>query len=382
MSRGPVLVVARAARQLAAAARAAGYTPFVVDLFGDTDTRALAAASRVTPAGPGFTFGPRRLPADLDSLAATLPPDTPLVYGAGFEAAPVLLARLAARHPLLGCPPESLELLRRPRAFACLLDALDIPRPALALARAPRRGRWLVKRAGQAGGWHVRPARAGALLGADEYAQALVPGRSLSVAFVAHEAGARVLGWAAHLGWREAQDAYAYAGAIGGVAPPARVRGVIERALPRLVAALGLRGLCGCDFVLGPDGDWSLLELNARPTASFDLLAPPGTAFRAHLAACRGERLPAWRARAGCHAQAVCHTPVPIRIAESIHWPDWVADRPGAGARLPRGAPLCTVRAVGSSPEDARAKLARRLVRLHRQLGLGEAQEPVFRHPA
>lgn len=375
-----VLVVARSARQLAAAARAAGCAPLAVDLFGDADTRSLAAASRVSPGARGFRFRPRRLLADVAALA---PPGggTPLVVGAGFEDAPALLASLAARYPLLGCAPRTFELLRRPRAFALLLDSLEIPRPRLALARVPARGRWLVKRAGEAGGWHVRAAAGGTALAPGEYAQALVPGRSLSVAFVAAADEVRVLGYAAHLCW-PALGGYGYAGAVGGAVLPIRLRRAIDAALAGLAAALGLRGLCGCDFVLTPAGEWSLLELNARPTATFDLLAAPGAAFRAHLAACRGGPLPAWRARAGCHAHAVCHAPVPIQIPDSIHWPDWVADRPGAGARLPRGAPICTVRAVGVSPEEARARLARRVARLWRLLGLGAAGHPEFRHPA
>jgi len=379
-ARGPVLVVARAARQLAAAASAAGYRPFVVDLFGDQDTRQCAERVRVTPTGPGFRFRPRRLLADLAAIAPA-GQGVPLVWGAGFESAPELLSTLAARHAVLGSAPEGLAELAAPRAFAARLASLGLPHPALAFGRVPTRGRWLVKRCGEAGGWHVREGLPRETLGNDEYAQAFVPGRSLSVAFVADARRVAVLGYSEHLAWAGASTGFGYAGAIGGARLPVAVRRAVSAALPRVARAFSLRGLGGCDFIVSDDGSWRLLEINARPTATFDLLATPASAFRAHVAACRDAAWTTPRPRSRVHAHAICHAPDPIQIPNSLDWPAWVADRPCAGARLPRGAPLCTVRAAGLSPADALAALTQRVQRLRRWLGLEDPSVPLLRRP-
>ncbi len=380
-ARGPVLIVARAARQLAAAAAAAGYRPFVVDLFGDEDTRQCAERLRVTPAGPGFGFRPQRLLADLAAIAPA-GQDMPLVWGAGFEARPELLLALAARHAVLGSAPAGLAELAAPRSFATRLASLGLPHPALAFAHVPARGRWLVKRRGEAGGWHVRAGAPREDLADVEYAQAFVPGRSLSVAFVADARRVVVLGYSEHLGWSGTAASFGYAGAVGGISLPAAMRRDVTAALPRLARAFGLRGLCGCDFIVAPDGSWHLLEINARPTATFDLLVTPASAFRAHVAACSGGTWARPRPRSRVHAHAICHAPDPIQIPNSLDWPAWVADRPCGGARLPRGAPLCTVRADGISPADALAALTRRVQRLRRLLGIEDPTVPVFRRPA
>ncbi len=380
-SRGSILIVARAARQLAAAAAAAGYRPLVVDCFGDEDTRRYAGRVLVTPTGPGYRFRPRRLLADLARLAPA-GEGLPLVWGAGFEADPGLIETLAARYQVLGSDPRGLAELTTPRAFATRLASLGLPHPGLGSGRVPARGRWLVKRRGDAGGWHVREAPPRAALADNEYAQAFVPGRSLSVAFIAAGDEVEVLGFSEHLAWPGAAAAFGYAGAVGGARLPAGLRRAVTAALPRLARAFGLRGLCGCDFIAEADGSWSLLEINARPTATFDLLAAPGSAFRAHLAACCGETRGRLRPRQRVHAHAICHVPDPIQIPNSVDWPAWVADRPCAGARLPRGAPMCTVRADGISPADALAALARRVLRLRRLLDIEDPTVPVFRRPA
>jgi hypothetical protein len=68
-----VIIVARAGRQLAAAARAAGLTPLVADLFGDSDTREIAARWLGVAAGADFHFDPDSLRQAVAALRATAP---------------------------------------------------------------------------------------------------------------------------------------------------------------------------------------------------------------------------------------------------------------------------------------------------------------------
>lgn len=365
-----VIVVARAARQLAAAARAAGWQPLVADAHGDEDTRALASGWQALPLGPSHEIRARGVLQAVAHLR-TQAPSAPLVWGSGFESHATLLAQLSRRGPMLGAPPSALQVLRDPHAWTRLLERLAIAHPRVAVGRVPRQGAWLAKRAGQSGGAHVRFAAAGTALGAREYAQRLVPGRALSVVFVAGGHDLRLAGCCEQLFSPTPESPFRHAGSVA-LTPDALSRSLrreLQRAVECLVDALALRGLCGIDFVLQPDGAWQLIELNARPPSSFDLHVAAGAMFRAHLAACLGQRLPVLRPLALRRAQAVHYAPSALRIPNSIDWPAWVADRPHRGSSVPAGAPVCTVRASGATPAVALRRLHARLDRLRGWLG-------------
>ncbi len=368
----PLLVVARSARALTQAARAAGYAPRVIDQFGDVDTRASAERFRLCPPLPDFRFDAEQLLATVARLAGRARP--PLVWGGGLEALPALLEACAEHCELLGTAPRALPAIVSPTRRRARLAALGLATPDIALGRVPARGRWLRKCVAQAGGLHVRFAEAaGAALDDDEYAQRFVAGRSLSVCFVAGARRVQVLGYCAHLFAAQSAQPYvppfAWAGALGGIAPAPRVRRTLEAALPALIEAFALRGLCGIDFILDADGDCWIVDLNPRPTATLELLVAPAAALRAHVAACRDLEWPTLAPRARPRALAVPYVSDPIRLAKSLDWPAWIADRPTAGARLPRGAPLCSVGATGPTTAAALRALQCRLSRLGELLG-------------
>lgn len=363
----PLLVVARSARALTQAARAAGYAPRVIDQFGDTDTRVSAARFRRCPPLPDFGFDADALLAAVARFAGRARP--PLVWGGGLEALPALLEACAEHCELLGTAPRALPAIVSPTQRRARLAALGLATPDIATGRVPARGRWLRKRVAQAGGLHVRFAAAGAALDCDEYAQRFVEGRSLSVCFVAGARRVQVLGYSAHLFAAQRAHPFAWAGALGGIAPARRVRRTVEAALPALVESFALRGLCGIDFILDADDDWWIVDLNPRPTATLELLVSPAAALRAHVAACRDLDWRELAPRARPRALAVPYVSDPIRLAKSLDWPAWIADRPEAGARLPRGAPLCSVGATGPTTDAALRALQCRLSRLGELLG-------------
>jgi len=379
----PVVIIARSARALATAARAAGWQPYVIDLFGDVDTRAASVALRVTAATADYRFVPARLCADFARLQRVMPAAArPVVWGGGLDGEAALLQWLGEQGEILGTPARRLPDIQDPRIRQRRLRALGVATPAIALQHVPTRGRWLRKTRAQAGGFHVQWARPGDALAAADYAQAFIAGRSLSVAFVASEDTVEVLGFSAHLFWPSSSAPFGYGGAVGGVVLAPRLRRSISAAVPRIARAFGLRGLAGIDFVLDAAGDWWLIEINARPTATVELLTSPAAAWRAHVAACRGEPWRPARPRRRPRAQAVVLADDPIRVANSLDWPAWVVDRPDAGARLPRGAPLCSVWADGDSTADACAQLARRIRRLRRMLGSDARTVPSLRQPS
>jgi predicted ATP-grasp superfamily ATP-dependent carboligase len=351
-----VLIAAQSGRALAAAARRAGYAPLVADLFGDDDTRALASRTARLPGSIGRAPGRTALLRTLDRLSEGRQP-VGLAYGSGFEAQPDLLDAVAGKYPLLGNGGEVVRRLADPQAFAALCQGCAVPHPALAM-RAPKgtsEGEWLEKRAGGAGGTHVRPARPGRVR-PPRYVQRRAEGGPISALFLADGRGhALVLGFSAQWAAPAPNQPYRY----GGAARPARLNPAIaaemEAAVHRLAAAAGLVGLNAADFLVRADS-FDLLEINPRPGASLDVFADAeGRLFQWHVEACRDGRLPARPPRfRGAAANAVAYARRAVSVRKGFAWPDWAADRQRPGRPVPEEGPLCTALAEAESVEAAR----------------------------
>jgi predicted ATP-grasp superfamily ATP-dependent carboligase len=350
----PLLVVSASGRALAQSAVKSGRKVVVLDLFDDTDLRALATASRCVAARNG-KFDARRLLAAAQMLC---PPGRcgGLVYGSGFEGRPALLAQLARGRTLFGNPPDTIALVKDPARFFALLDTFDIAHPETRLDPPAEVALWLVKRRGGAGGTHVKPARPRHRAGRHRYFQKLQAGRTLSVLFAADGREASVIGcneqWTAGNG-RNAP--YRYGGAVSGIVLPEQVIVRIATMLNDLVAATGLVGLNGMDFILDVTEEPQVLEINPRPTATIDLYDAnfAGGLFAVHVRACRGELPRVWPI-AQARAHAIVYATDTIRVPDDMQWPAWCTDIPGSGSYIARGAPLCSVHAEGDTSAQAR----------------------------
>ena len=193
--RGCLLLVAISGRALAAAAARAGFVPLVADFFADADTAALAHACARIEGELGAGLSWPQLDAALTALTEAAPaPITGLVYGAGFEDRPELIAKLAKRWTLLGNDAHTVARIKAPEQFFAVLDALGIPHPRTVMDAQAAKPGWLAKRRGGAGGGHISSSftpQANASL----YFQERVRGRSVSALFVANGKDARVLGF-------------------------------------------------------------------------------------------------------------------------------------------------------------------------------------------
>ncbi len=362
----PYLIVAVTGRALAASAVRGGYRVAVLDCFADRDTRALASACRSVASSGGPRFDARALLQAADALARRS--SGGLVYGSGFEGRTGLLASLAGDRPLHGNPPEVVAAVRDPAGFFPLLQRLGIAHPEVRLAAPANSAGWLVKQAGGAGGAHVRHAgESRPPRGA--YFQRLESGRTLSVPFLAD--GRRALALGVNRQWTAAARPglpFLYGGAVGGVRLPRRIGRELQDGLDALVAATGLIGLNGLDFILRGDR-WLALELNPRPTATMELYDPdyPAGLFGWHLRACRGE-LPEHAATPrATRAHAVLYAAAPCRAA-GVRFPRWCRDVPMPGTRFEPGDPVCTVHAAAADAARAIALLWRRSALAERAL--------------
>jgi len=262
------------------------------------------------------------------------------------------------------------------RRFLPLLDRLGIrypetrftapPPPQARPARLAPAG-WLVKHPGGAGGAHVRRA-ARRRVRADAYFQRFEDGRSLSALFLADGRRASVIGFNEQWTASVRRDLpFLYGGAVGGVALPAVVESELRAKLDALVAATGLVGLNGLDFLLR-GRRWLALEVNPRPTATVELYDPdyPQGLFDWHLRACEGE-LPDRTARPrAVRAHAVVYAPAGGHVTAAFRFPRWCRDLPHPGTWVAPGEPVCTVHAAASDRARAVALVRRRCALLER----------------
>jgi len=363
-----VLIAAQAGRSLAEAARRAGLRPYVADLFGDADTLAVAEAYRPLPGRFGTAPAAAATLAALDDLAKTAGRPVGLVLGSGFEDAPDLIGRLAARHRLIGASAGTVAALKDPLAFAALCARLCVPHPVVATDRPRDPSGWLLKREGGSGGSHIRPATRSAPP-PGHYFQARVPGRPHALNILADGRSIRILAvteqWCAPSPIRP----FRYAGALArgaGEAPalPAHIVEAVAAGIERIVAATGLRGLASADLLV--DGtDWWLTEINPRPGATLDILDRRGTPLLAsHIAACLSAMPDPGAHPAGAAAAQICYADRELAPVPDLHWPDCVRDRPRPGTVVRRDAPLCTVLAEGADRAEVLALLETRMAHL------------------
>lgn len=359
-----VLIAAQSGRALAAAARRAGYRPLVADLFGDSDTRMLAAGYRqvrgrfgVGVAGLAVLDALEDLVREERALGEANPPFG-VVLGSGFEASPALIQAIDERFGLIGTGADTVARLKDPAGFARLLADLGIGHPQIRLEPVASPAGWLSKRRGGSGGGHIRRARANRL-SPGNYLQRAVEGEPVSIAFLADGRRAcmvaRTRQWVSPgrgASWR-------YGGAVEAGGPPAIDRD-IEMAIGRIVAATGLRGLASADLLVAPDR-WWLLEINPRPGATLDCLdRRPTPLFERHCRASLGDLGQAEAPPNKAAGSMIVYAASPIAKVPAIAWPAFVMDRPQAGSTIKTGAPICTVAADGFESAEVRRLLAMR----------------------
>lgn len=362
------LLASLSGRVLAKAAARAGRPAVGVDAFADRDTCGLALEWARAPLDHDWNLDADAMLSAADGIC----PDghcLGLVYGSGFEARPDLLRALARARPLLGNTPDVLETVASPMAFCALLDRLSIPHPHTIAARPASTDGWLRKRAGACGGVHVQAAGEAGGSDAGHYFQRRVAGQEWSLLFLANGRDVCRIGFNRPLRPpAEAPGPWAYSGAVRQAHGPEGVTASVLEAAELLTQHLGLKGLNGLDFMVNGQ-DWSLLELNPRPTATLELWDTPPfpPLFDLHVQACNG-RLPVHLPRPPeSMAVAVVYAPRMLLAHAAFPWPTWCADLPRAGQAIASGSPICTVHAEGENHATAEyAVLSRRMEITHR----------------
>jgi uncharacterized protein len=351
-----LLIAAVSGRALAAAARRAGLQPRVVDYFNDLDTCALTKGRLATAdAERGFAAGKL-----VDSLHDLARDDHPigLIYGAGFEDRPHVLAELARHWRLLGNSPEVVVRAKDPEEIADICARLSIPHPEIAFHPPRDLEHWLIKKTGGGGGTHI-VAACERSLAPGEYYQRRVGGAPVSVLLLADGKNAVALGLSAQWATPCAAQAFRFGGAVQ-PANPACAHELCEAA-SRIARSLALRGLNSIDFLVAGDV-FHLVEINPRPGATLDIFADAdGRLLRAHVEACEGILPGAPLTFARAAASAIAYARHDLAAMPELDWPAWCNDRQKPGTRVGRDEPICSIFAEADEPVEARERVAERL---------------------
>jgi predicted ATP-grasp superfamily ATP-dependent carboligase len=364
---------------LAELAVRAGHEVVALDRFGDLDLQRLCPSVSVLR-----DLGGRGGMAALVDAAEKIHAPS-VIYGAGLENKPELVARLAAGRDLLGCRPEVLERVRDPAVLGASLRAAGLDYPSTFAAHdAPRHAersrRWLRKPVRGGGGRGIREWRGGAL-DANAVVQEHISGLACSAAAVGDGRAAAVLGVSEQLIGHRWLGARGYAWS-GNVVPPRlgeaqrrALAAAARRVCAHLALAFGLRGLFGVDLVWDGERAW-VVEVNPRPTGSLECVeaAHEVGVFAAHLEGCGG-RLPQValattpRRAAG---KAILFATRDVRVGDTRGWPALgIRDVPHPGELIAARHPICTLISVQDSPESVLADLKARAAALRAELGEG-----------
>jgi predicted ATP-grasp superfamily ATP-dependent carboligase len=354
-----LLVVAVSGRALAASARRAGCVPLVADFFADADTRQIAhSCCKLDDLKGGFQW--KALAPALEALAEAAPsPLLGVVYGAGFEDRTALLAKIAARWPLLGNDASAVGRVKAPEMFFAELTRLGIPHPRTVIDPAAAGSGWLAKRQGGAGGSHIVTSHVAA--GMDRrrsgrlYFQEKVEGWPVSALFVSSGTASCVLGFSEQWAAPSPGSKWRY----GGAARPAELSQDLEsrltKSVERVAQGFDLKGLGSADFLVNGEDSY-LLEINPRPGATLDIFDSEATPLlRIHTEAVVHNRLPTAPLNLpSASAAAIVYATEPITVSQTMIWPDWTADRPDSGERIDKDRPICTVWARSRTKVEAR----------------------------
>jgi len=378
-----VVIAGFSTRALVESAKQAGYAVASVDAFADLDNGATPALAL---RAPGSDVG-RYDSLGLARATAAVPGEW-AAYVASFENHPDAVRLLARGRRLLGNSPSVLARARAPSVVAALLREHGFAAPELRLRAGRDSGgtRWLAKPFASGGGHGITRWRYGDRLRRTHFLQQHIGGQPGSLVFVADGTHAVPFAFSRQLVGEPEFGASGF-GYCGSILVPAKSatfpngRALFETAVAiadTLTRELRLVGVNGIDFI-ARDGTPFVTEVNPRYTASMELAerAFGFSVFAAHVGGCDGVSpcfdLESARRDSAVEVfgKAVVFAKRTTVVGDTRAWLDdpTVRDVPHPGERIPRGSPVCTIFARGSSDTACHAALVRRAGKLYQEIG-------------
>ncbi len=362
-----LILIGASIRSLAASAIRAGYVPFCVDLFCDSDLTWILEEHGADRPIRLSSF------ADAPTALSKLPSHLPVVWAGGMENMPDVIDAISQQRTVFGPPTHAVEYVNHPQHLQACVNGTTCLTPDTRWTHPfDSSQEWLVKPIQGAGGIGIRPFCHDEPLENEAFLQRVVRGLPVSALYCHDPDGTELLTTSVQLIGTPnlGGNNMTFCGNIGPISLPRPVcRAILE--VGRRVASMGLCGVFGADFVVSPNNVW-LIEVNPRITASHeipDLVLDGSSVLERHIAGCLGtaqpeksDRRAAFRKR--CVARLILYAVTDVEIKDSDvqqlgafhqapgsrsnaspHSSDstsWISDIP-TPSRISAGEPFCSV---------------------------------------
>jgi len=370
-----IIIAAISSRCYVQAAIDAGFEVIAIDAFADVDTQNLAKKMIQIEVNDG-QFDSQQLLQALTQIDLNETIESKCIgfaYGAGFEAQPDLLTKIASIMPIIGNSAKVIEQCKKPRDFFALCDVLSMPYPETAFENPINILGWLQKKIGASGGEHIKsvlPLDLALNLALDSqpttqiYYQKKQSGTPISCLFLADGKNALILGFNEQWCSPTVLSPYRFGGAVSHTDLNDNTQNILATFIQSATQKLGLKGLSSCDYLM-QDNEVFVLEINPRLSASLGLYqAKRGNLFAAHVAACLGQ-LKEWPiVDKTSRAMQIVYAKQIAKVPTEMDWPEWVCDIPQPDSVIPAGAPICSVIAEARTPKLAKQKVLERAASL------------------
>lgn len=382
MSKLHLFIAALSGRALAQAVQGLSLPCTVADCFGDADTRRYSLLfTNISHDDDALRMDEQKLLQALSDCAAYCKHSDEqlcVITGTGFESQLEMLRSLQKHAQSLGAvcafnDADVMSDITNPEMFFSALDGLGVAHPATRFTPPNDDKGWWVKQCGGHGASHIRPFLGTAEIALEHiYYQEDIQGSQQSMLANSYISNIVCISFNQQQILRSPQDRFQYCGAIA--VEPAEAEHALgistqlQTQLSTLAQALckrfKLRGLLSLDFILSDDRAY-VLEINARPTATFELL-DSAAALVMHLQAF-GVWKDAASNRQHQHSYAghrYVFAPHDLRVTSMLerglvqhkvmsHITDW----PMLNTYVPAGAPLCNLHAQGQSLQAVQTEL-------------------------
>lgn len=353
---------------LAESANRAGYSPLVIDRFGDGDTEQLTHENWVVEQ---LTID--CLQVAIDNLTKQYSVEQ-LIVGSGFESHPDSLEWLESKFKLIGNSSDTVKLVNNPQDFSNRLLALKIAHPETRF-QPPEQNlqQWLQKPIASEGGIGIEFFQ-GQSTRQNSYWQRYQHGQSYSALFIANGSEAKLIGFNRQWVTEQHNQAFMFSGIINKQEDALQqYRETIQNWITILTQEYELLGLNGIDFIVENDQCW-LLEINPRPPASMALYDCENNMLNLHISAYNGELPDRDLVQSSTiTAYQVIYAVESLTIPIDFSWPEWISDRPCSGTNIDTGQPICSIIAVANNADFVIQVLQRRTQALYKLLNYQEA---------
>lgn len=364
-----MILAGASCRALAQSFARAGFFPICFDLFADSDLRAIARVQSIR-----MEEWPLAMLPLLKPLAGI-----PFVFTGGLENHTDFLDEVTKNHPFWGNKPDIYQPLRDPFFLSGALKSVGIGFPEVSVpgAPTPMDPKWLLKPFAGSGGIGIRQMKRRSLGQNDPeacpggyYAQRFIPGEDLSISFLLGKIGPTQLMISRGLPIRDLLGAseMIYAGNHLPEIPFGGINEGVFQKLGTLLWNQGLRGLVGVDGRIDTCGEFFVLEVNPRYTASMELgEMSQDISFAKLHAECFGDShqengIQGTLPKSGFRpisvgnplTKAVLYARSEIHLSPDGKWPEkfnafeekhkiGLCDRPPPGSIVAKGAPILTI---------------------------------------